>query len=71
MSQQIEQSICVFDPRLRGPVRLIYVFFDSPAVEPSVRKAVDGEDVAILLLEPTPKFSECFGVGKFARGLIA
>jgi hypothetical protein len=52
-----------------GPVRFVNVFFDAGVVEGSIREAVDGENVAVLIFKPCFELVEVIVFEKFEGGL--
>src|SRR6266480_7483700 len=71
LSEQIEQPVRVFDSFVRGPVGSINLFLDAGAVKLSVGKSIDSENVAVVLVEPSPERQQRGFVRKLARGLVA
>src|SRR2546429_3834992 len=71
LSEQIEQPVRVFDALVRGPVRGIDLFLDAGAVELSIGESIDRENVAVVLVEPSPERQQRGFVRKLARGLVA
>ena len=58
MGEQVKEAVGVREALVGSPVGTIYLFLDGAAVEAAERKAVDGENVAVVELEPELKFVE-------------
>jgi hypothetical protein len=71
LDKQIEQQVGVFDAVVAGPVREINLLFDPGAVEPAVRKSVDGKDITVMLIQPTLEPAQCGRVTEFLGRLVA
>jgi hypothetical protein len=58
LCQQIEKQIGVSRALRGGPVWFVHVFLDPTTMKTSKGKAVDGENVTMVLAEPSLKFQQ-------------
>ena len=67
-SKDIEEQAGVIEAIGLGPVGDIDLFFDAGPVELAERESVDGENVALLMIEPASEGVETGRVVQFAGG---
>src|SRR5207245_10611912 len=69
--EQIDQRVRVFDPFGRRPVWRVHLLLDARAVETAIRKSVNREEVAVVLVEPLLESEQGPSVRQLARSLVA
>jgi hypothetical protein len=69
--EQVKKEVGELETVGRGPVGRIDLFLDARAMELAVRESVQGEDVAIVLVEPALEGQQGGGGAEFPGGLGA
>ena len=71
LSEEVKEQVRVVEPLLCGPVRLEDLLLHPRAVKGAVGEAIDGEDVAAVLIQPAAEFIELARLVELLRRLGA